>query len=155
MQNYNNVHAYISKIILQVLSKDSVDTESIFTFSLYLQMMLLKNCFRENKKAKLAIDSILNLPISKEIDKQEAELLFTTNRKLLIEIYNDVWGGAYSQDLKWLEGGEKIFGERLRENHYSFQNFIEFTQIFNSHLMTSHKESLIIWHLIRRTLQSV
>lgn len=155
MQNYNNVHTYISKIILQTLSKDFVDTESIFTFSLYLQMMLLKNCFRENEKAQLAINTILNLPISQKIDKQEAELLFINNRGLLIDIYNDVWGKAYSEDLEWLEAGEQIFGERVQEDRYSFQNFIEFTKIFNSHLLTSHKESLVIWHLIRRTLQSI
>ena len=166
IKNNKTVHAYISKTILEVLSREVIDTERIFTFSLYMQMMAIKSCFPMQYQAKVVMDEIFIYWMNnyshesylhekeEAVNEEELNDLYVDNRELLEEIYDDVCNNR-SSDFQWLVDWGSICKNAFDKSNSSLQNCIELSDRLNAHLEASYNEFIITIYLIKRTLQSV
>ncbi len=165
IKNNKTVHAYISKTILEVLSRDIIDDERIFTFSIYMHMMAIKSCFPVHNEAMEVMDEIYTYWINnysnenasreneEELNEEELNDLYINNQELLMEIYNDVCNND-SSDFQWLSDWGKVCKNAFDKNNSIIKNCIEFSNTLNAHLEASFNEFIITIYLIKRVLQS-
>ncbi len=87
------VHAYLSKTILEVLSREATDIERIFIFSIYMQMMTMISCFLVQKQSRKVMDVILTywmknysdekylLGKEERLNQEELNVLYVLSKK--------------------------------------------------------------------------
>lgn len=156
------VNAFISKTILEVLSPYGMDFERIFTFSIYMQMTIVKSCFPAQNQARQAIEEILSYWANSEnsskspegeINDEDLNHLYTANKELMTGIYDDVWNNA-SNDSPWIKDWNRLCIKACNKKNSPVQNCIELIDALNVHLEASHNELITTLYLIKKTLQS-
>ena len=156
------VNAFISRTILEVLSPYGMDFERIFTFSVYMQMIIVKSCFPLQSKAEKAINEILSYWINDinnskngeaEINNDELDNLYRANTDLMTGIYDDVWNNA-SNDSPWIEEWNHLCIKACNKKKSPTQNCIELISALNVHLEASYNELITILYLLKKTLQT-
>lgn len=160
IKNNKAVNAFISRTILEVLSPYGMDFERIFTLSLYMQMVIIKSCFPIQNQAEQVIDEILSYwnkhnnskKTEEEINDKELNNLYTANRGLMVEIYNDVWNNCPT-DSQWINDWNKTCIKACNKSNSSSENCIELFDALNVHLETSHNGLIATLYLIKKTLQ--
>lgn len=162
---YNKtLNAFISRTTLEVLGPYGMDFERIFTFSIYMQMVVIKSCFPASLQASKAIDEILaywigNFSNENNSEKEEEEIasdelnsLYIANEELMMGIYNDVWNNA-SNDSPWIEDGNLVCIKACNEDNSPSKNCIELISTLNVHLEASCNELITTLFLIKKVLQ--
>ncbi|RYY36116.1 MAG: hypothetical protein EOP46_07635 [Sphingobacteriaceae bacterium] len=97
---------------LRQLAVDTIDTSSMYTFIFYLQLGLLKANYTDVNQLKAEIDLITTSLKAQYKDPSKfinattnkvGKQFFTSNKEILIEIIDDIWGELhYNPDLQWL-----------------------------------------------------
>lgn len=161
IKNNKTVNAFISRTILEVLSPYGMDLERIFTFTIYMQMVIIKSCLPVQNQADGAIDEILSYWDTKnnsknaeeEINYEELNNLYTANRGQMVEIYNDVWINC-PDDSEWIKDWTQVCMKACNKNNFPTQNCIELIDALNIHLEASPNGLITTLYLIKKTLQS-
>lgn len=161
IKNNKAVNAFISRTILEVLIHYGMDFERIFTFSVYMQMVIIKSCFPVQIQAGQIIDEILSYWINnkdnskhteEKISDEELSNLYTANRGLMMEIYDDVWNNC-PPDSEWIKDWNQACIKACNKNNSPYENCIELLDALNVHLEASHNELISTLYLIKKTLQ--
>ncbi len=161
--NFKKIHACLSRTILNTLSNERIDNESIFTFSLYLQIGIVRAGSNNLKEAKKLVSGMLSCFDQKEekrmIDSELAEdqlkNLYSRNESILAEIFKDVWNRPCSADLAWLENWINTCSVTIKENISGCKTSYNLLKAINDHLETSLSTSLVTLKLVNMALQKM
>lgn len=156
-KNTKKAYGWISKTIIEVLSNDVVDGESLATFSIYLKFGVLKAYCPDIITAKKIIPGFLNTGLAELEPAMEEELKssFEDNSELLIDICKEVWNNSYYQEVAWLEEWETICKDILEEEQEKKQICNSLLKVVNEQLEISEKASFVMQSMINRTFELV
>lgn len=146
------INGFVSTTVLRV----SDDVDSSFTFSIYLYLGLIKAVQDDVKNIRFFIDATLRYRNGRKINQAtetKANALFIQNVVTLKEIYNEVWTHDFVTGMSWLSTWIELCNREFKEN--PFGTAMQFINTINENLEISNEGSVIILHLIRRTLSDI
>jgi hypothetical protein len=98
-----SAYACLSQLILKVMADQSLDEETIYSFSLYLQVGVIRSAsvdFFEAVELTSAVLKIVSEGLEDKLDSGKFEKLLSANRLLVGEIVEDIWHPG--PDLQWI-----------------------------------------------------
>lgn len=117
----DNIQQLISANILDVFGEDTIDMDSLLTYSLYVLFTLVKMAGNDNSKSGRALLEVMKMAREEGTVElitgryhhieQTSGPLFSSNKEVLIDICNDIWDGKPgSETLSWINRWEDSFG---------------------------------------------
>lgn len=152
-KNMFQIYGWLSKSIVKILSKDTVDSEALITLSIYLKLGILRAYCPNISTVKAISSKLINNPAI-EGEWQSFDDLNSTyedNSDTLIGICNEVWSTAYDDGTQWL--GEWItFCENIfKQESHSEQVLTSLFIAVQDHLEIKSNASFILNTMIART----
>jgi hypothetical protein len=167
------VKQHLSEIILQALSGQEIDIESIFSFIIYLQLGILKAGFTNTKTARVnTLKLVLHLTTqddgdcnnkTSEEETQRFINLFDYNKEIFAEIVEDIWNKEkYEAELNWMEQWENICKEYLQTSEFHLA-FMLLSQVAyqqaglngDKTLLNASKQILQIFNQVTKKMEGI
>jgi hypothetical protein len=98
-----SAYAYLSQLILKVMADQSLEEETIYSFSLYLQLGVVRSAsvdFFEARELTASVLKIVSEGLKDKLDLGKFEKLLSGNGVLVGEIIRDIW--CPGPDLQWI-----------------------------------------------------
>jgi len=112
----SNIRYNLSQILIDALGDSEIETETIYTFLIYMQLGIIKSAYPAIKTARngaiillkyLSENEYIKQEVtieSQEYDYEDIKLSFENNKEILLEIIDDIWNAeGYQAELKWVE----------------------------------------------------
>jgi hypothetical protein len=171
---WHAVKQQLSEIILQALSGQEIDIESIFSFIVYLQLGIIKAGFTTTKTARVnTLKLVLHLTTqggsSNNSDKGSEEKtqriieLFEYNREIFVEIVEDIWNKEkYEAELNLMEQWENTCKEYLQTSEFHiafmFLSQVAYQQVGlngDKILLNASKQILKIFNQVTKKMEGI
>jgi hypothetical protein len=135
--DFKDVYGFLSKQIFEVLSNRPFEEEIFYTYSIYLQVCVIKAhtstidaaCMFCGKKIQLFGDERQVL-----IDKKSYNEMFKINKEILLEIINTVWKYEYDLHLSWIPRWMEFCEAKFKGLYSKDQVAFRIIDIINDHL---------------------
>lgn len=167
------VKQQLSAIILHALGGQEIDTESIFSFIVYLQLGIIKAGFTSAKTARVnTLKLVLHLTTQDDGDsndkgsEEETQRfidLFEYNKDIFVEIVEDIWNKEkYDAELNWMEQWESACKEYLQNSEFHIA-FMLLSQIAYEQvglnggkiLLNASKQILKIFNQVTKKMEGI
>jgi|SRR5690606_9206621 len=155
----------LSKAMIEGLKEEKIESDTLLTFSLYLQVSLFKACSNLLPNFKKGFTVLIQDDLKPNSKLRQA---LNENHNLVLEITKDIMEEKSDEDLAWVETWYNVSSTLLKEemkaykgnSNSEFENFIKnFYQksiyFINSHLGLSLEEIKISNNLLSHSLKEL
>jgi hypothetical protein len=168
-----NLQKELSDIMIEALSDEIMNDETLLTFAFYLHVELFKvlinYCPYEIENLLDAYQLNFNNIIDRKIDIMSLQKYYTDNKSLLESIVTEIykkgdepgdeipiwlnkWSDACGNFIKRETSKENYSGAKLKENIINIQK--ELLPLINQHLAIAETFEMLLFYLVSRTLGS-
>jgi hypothetical protein len=150
----------LSNLFLKIFSEEDLQDESLMTFSLYLNLGLLKYALACSKNQKIYLSLFRDHIISQAKDCDFCDEKYRENMDEIDTIASDIYSPDFSPDLKWLRPWLDLcqntfhsFSNEQLPDEILFQKQLDITGIIHQHLNSNKTaEKLVNYFMYQNTL---